>query len=390
MAELLGKRQTQELAFLELSALRLADVLPQSFERARIARAGTVIFDLTGVPLFRRLPLAKGRGKVGYADIAVNPVMGEALLGVTSGVNWNQAELREAAQAAARRHRWRFDTIRFVAYSFPKIAAQFLLRGREVGMLELFSWQPVPEQPQERELTEPGNFERWSYVEAAGRSGAARAGRLEERIGLWRETFTPRRLGAIDMARIDRTALSRYVELRPLWETRKLHYTTRDADHSPCFEVRGQETSVWCVGASSQMFLEFWRYEYSQTRIANELGLGTKANPNGLPYNRVGDVPIALEALSSKAMDVVMHTNPSWSLFRGEIRANRPLISFVPGHSRAVAGYYSGLLSMAGMPPFRGLLVYDPWPPNSGAITQWENFDLQTYQYAYTAKLPLV
>jgi hypothetical protein len=36
---------------------------------------------------------------------------------------------------------------------------------------------------------------------------------------------------------------------------------------------------------------------------------------------------------------------------------------------------------------FRGLLVYDPWPPSSGVITRWENVATQTYQYAYSAVL---
>jgi hypothetical protein len=85
-----------------------------------------------------------------------------------------------------------------------------------------------------------------------------------------------------------------------------------------------------------------------------------------------------------------MHTDPGWAVFHDEIEANRPVISFIPGHSRTVAGYYSSGPSIADMPPFRGLLVYDPWPPDAGAITQWENFDAQTYQYAYTAQVPLV
>jgi hypothetical protein len=31
--------------------------------------------------------------------------------------------------------------------------------------------------------------------------------------------------------------------------------------------------------------------------------------------------------------------------------------------------------------------VYDPWPPNAGVITRWENVATQTYQYAYSAVL---
>jgi hypothetical protein len=42
------------------------------------------------------------------------------------------------------------------------------------------------------------------------------------------------------------------------------------------------------------------------------------------------------------------------------------------------------------MSPYRGLLVYDPWPPNSGVIPRWENFDAQTYRRTFTARLTLV
>jgi hypothetical protein len=61
------------------------------------------------------------------------------------------------------------------------------------------------------------------------------------------------------------------------------------------------------------------------------------------------------------------------------------LISFIPGHSRTVAGYTRSLWSFAG--GFRGLLVYDPWPPNAGVITRWENFATQSYRLAFTAVL---
>jgi len=173
-------------------------------------------------------------------------------------------------------------------------------------------------------------------------------------------------------------------------DTRVLHYSRRSTDHSPCYELRGQETNVWCVGASTQMLLDFYRYEYSQVRLARELGLGTLDNPNGLPYSRVGDVVKVIEKMTSNGLDATMITNPSWSTFRNEIRRNRPLISFVPGHSRTVAGYTRSRITLPGQLSFRGLLVYDPWPPNAGVITRWENFSIQTYQFAYRAKVAKV
>ena len=73
--------------------------------------------------------------------------------------------------------------------------------------------------------------------------------------------------------------------------------------------------------------------------------------------------------------------------FRAEIRANRPLVSFIPGHSRTVAGFFG--LELWGI-TFRGLVVYDPWPPTTGVVTTWENFDTQTYRVTFTAHPTLV
>jgi hypothetical protein len=85
-----------------------------------------------------------------------------------------------------------------------------------------------------------------------------------------------------------------------------------------------------------------------------------------------------------------MTVSPNWSEFRTEIRANRPLVSFIPGHSRTVAGYTRIGLTGFGLVPFRGLLVYDPAPPGIGAITRWENFDAQSYRRTFTAHVTLV
>jgi hypothetical protein len=192
-----------------------------------------------------------------------------------------------------------------------------------------------------------------------------------------------------EFLKIEKRQLEQVIDITVLLtDTRQLHYSKNNADHEPCYEVRGQQTNVWCVGASVQMLLDFYRYEYVQTRLATELGLGTLANPNGLPYSRVADVVTVIERLTSKALDATMNTAPNWTEFRNEIRANRPMISFIPGHSRTIAGYtVSNVLAIS---PFRGLLVYDPWPPTSGVITRWENFATQTYTHAYTARVTLV
>jgi hypothetical protein len=380
----LESKAVPQIAGLELNALRTAGVLGDEYEKLRIAKTGTPVHDLSGPALFHRLPLKRGSAGVGYADIAVHEALGEPLVAVAVGGPWDEKAIIEQGMAAARKGRrgLKYDSVRFVAYSFPKIGLQFLNKENEVLLLELFSWAEVPPAPRrERKPLEPENFERFSLLGELPKDDLRkREAAFRDRLKEWdRKEF--RRL---DLSVIRGDLLAKILKIK-LLDQRELHYSTRDTDHVPCYELRGQQTSVWCVGASCEMLLNFYRYTYDQVRLAQELGLGTLANPNGLPYSRVGDVVTVLENLTSNALDATMHTNPGFNIFRDEIRANRPLISFVPGHSRTVAGYTRSLWSIAS--GFRGLLVYDPWPPNAGVITRWENFATQTYQYAYSAVL---
>jgi hypothetical protein len=390
MPQVLSVDQIKRVACLELSGLRLANVLPtESFERAKVGTLGTEIFDINGEPLFRRMPIVRGRQSSGYADIAVNDALGEPLVGVSIGGEWNESSIVEQGTAAAKKGRrgLAFDKVRFVAYSYPKLALQFLKGDQEALMLELGSWAEVPPaKSTDRKPMQPGNFERWSLVdELPAPAKRASAKSFAKRLESWQ---TP------ELKRIDATLISDAI-FKPgeitlkLVDTRELHYSNLDTDHVPCYELRGQMTSVWCVAASTEMLLNFYRYTYSQVRLATELGLGTLASPNGLPYARVGDVVTVIENLTSNSLDATMIAGPTFADFQGQIKANRPMISFIPGHSRTVAGYIRYLLSLPGITPFKGLLVYDPWDwgplPKHGVITRWENFATQTYLWAYSA-----
>jgi hypothetical protein len=387
--------EVRQLAGLELNALALTGVVPvEEIGDARVGARGTTIYDPNGEPLFYRVPLHRGRGQVGWTDLAADQALGEPLLATTYGAPWDEAAIRKEAEAKARsiRRNLTFTGVRFVSYSYPKVAVQFLRGRQEVMMLEWGSWAEVPPLRVEgRKPMEPGNFERWSLLEEMPNAAkAANEKAFGERSRIWKEATSTREFRGLDVTRVRPELFPIRREMIRLVDSRELHFSTDNDTHHPCYELVGQATNVWCVGASTQMFLAFWRYEYTQDRIAQALGLGTRALPNGLPYARVGDVVTQIEALTSRALDATMVTNPGFDVFRDEIRANRPLISFVPGHSRTVAGYYSALLHLPGHLPFKGLLVYDPWPPNAGTIHRYENFNAQTYQYAYHAHLTLV
>jgi hypothetical protein len=168
-----------------------------------------------------------------------------------------------------------------------------------------------------------------------------------------------------------------------------LHFSARGSNHATCYEVRHQTTSVWCVPASVKMLLDFYRYEYTQNRLASALGLGTASNPKDLPVGMEGKVVTAIEALTSNALDVAMHNDPTWADFRDEIVANHPVISFVPGHARTIAGYAVIMPTASGLSPSRHLVVYDPSPPEMGGGIYSEDENVQTYTFAFTARLDL-
>jgi hypothetical protein len=383
-------QEARRLAGLELSALRFVDAIPASaFEGARVAAAGTPIYDLNGQLLEYRFPVAKRGAAAAFVDVAAHPALGSPLVAASVGLPWNEKELLSRAAAIARRRRVEFDAARFVAYSFPKVGVQFIAGGEEVLLLELGTWVPVPRAPKERRPPlQPGNFERWSLLDElpAARKRAA-AKRFATRADAW---LSARKLRDVDASAVSARRLADAGIAIALFRSRELHYTTDDATHATCYELYGQLTNVWCVAASVQMLLAFYRYGYTQDRIATALGLGTRAAPSGLPYSRDGDVVTQLQALSSNALTASMVPGPSFTFFRDEVQANRPTISFIPGHSRTVAGFIQYNLSLVGMTPFRGLLVYDPWPPTGGVITRWENFDTQTYRVGFSARVTTV
>ena len=390
MPPIIDRRTAARLAGLELNALIAAEAIPAApFEGGKVSASPSEIYDPNGEILFYRVPV-RARNAATFVDIAASAVFGATLLRVGLTLPWDEKALLEAAEKQARKLRLRYERMRFVAYSYPKIAVQFLAGNEEVLMLEIGTWDEVPRRSQRKADEPPGNFDRYSLIDEYPPRPRDGEKRITERLRQWEEVLLSKTARDLDARVISIDAFRQGLGpiLTSRTDTRRVAYSPIAGDHVPCFELRGQRTGVWCVAASVQMILDFYRYNYDQVRIASELGLGTLASPNGLPYSRDNDVVVVLEQLTSNALDASMNTTPSWTEFRNEIRANRPLISFIPGHSRAVAGYTE--TSIFSWSTFRGLLVYDPWPPNAGVITQWENFDASTYRRTFTAHITLV
>ncbi|PRY30955.1 C39 family peptidase [Umezawaea tangerina] len=373
--------ESARLVAAQLGVLATLGALPDLPDGPRLDRSPTPVHDVNGELLLWRIGTCGGRG---YVDVAAHPMLGAPLVAVAPEAVWEPEALLAEARARGVEH----DELQFVAYSFPKLAVRYLLDGVEVALLELHTWERVP--PVRADLSEPpGEFERWSFLDEL--SPQARHTH-DERYRQRREALTH----LANVLHVDDPVVRRFdrkiVEqvLKPRVDALELQYSHRFSDQSSCLGLLGQETNRWSSAASAQMVLDFYRYRYDQERLADELGLGTEEHPSGLPASRDFDVVRALENLTGKSLSAAMSTTPTFAEYRSEIRANRPVISFVPGHCRVVTGYTrtSSLLLIGAS--FAALRVADPWPPKAGVVTRWENVDTIVCRNTVTARVTLV
>jgi hypothetical protein len=373
--------ESARLVAAQLGVLATLGALPDLPDGPRLDREPTPVHDVNGELLLWRVG---SRGGHGYVDIAEHPCLGAPLVAVAPEGRWEPEELLAEAASRGIEH----DDLQFVAYSFPKLAMRFLLKGREVALLELHTWEQVPEVRSDL-AGPPGEFERWSFLdEQAPDVRRNRAERYRQRLEALTHLAKVLHVDEPVVRRFDRKLVEQL--LRPRVDALELHYSHHYADQSSCLGLLGQETNRWSAAASAQMILDFYRYRYDQDRLATELRLGTEEHPTGLPPGREFDVVLALENLTGKALSATLSTTPTFAEYRSEIRANRPVISFIPGHSRVVAGYTrtSSLLLIGAS--FAALQVNDPWPANGGVVTRWENVDTIVCRRTVTAQVTLV
>ncbi|MEJ2498584.1 MAG: hypothetical protein P8Y46_04555 [Sulfurovaceae bacterium] len=99
----LSKKEIKQIVGLELNAFNFSRIMPDAFEGTQIKTAGTPIYDINGTVLYYRFPIKKGQKTVGYADAATNELLGEPLLAVSTGIEWNERKIRQEAMIAAKK-----------------------------------------------------------------------------------------------------------------------------------------------------------------------------------------------------------------------------------------------------------------------------------------------
>jgi hypothetical protein len=131
-------------------------------------------------------------------------------------------------------------------------------------------------------------------------------------------------------------------------------------------KLYAQEESNWCAAATGQMIAKYHGHTHSQSLVALFMGLepgtgGGATISDQLNYYHYG--------ISKYGSD---DHAASFSGAKGEINANRPLVSRIPGHARCAKGYYDS--SIIG----DWLLINDPWPEDIG-ITYWELWNIREH-----------
>jgi hypothetical protein len=337
------------------------------------------ILDLNGEVLFHEFGIMNGAGMVGSVKASASKFLGSAVPAIELGPRkWDPGEAIEGAKKKAKEKfpAAKISGTELVCYSYPKIGVRIdiedpgietqsiLFDVSDLSMVERFG------------ADEEEGYTSWSfYEETAG-----------DREPLWEmadreleaaRSATPRVFEtAFTDSEMDRAATEVlpapvYPVPIPFYSSKVITYAPRCSPHE-CFALYAQKTNVYCAVATGQMILDFYRYYYTQARIAAAMGTGANGTSNPGQVN-------GYETLTRNCMNATYDSTANWTEAKAEIDANRPLKSGIPGHARACAGWKRSNISIIGQPPKRWLKIYDPWPWNAnicnGGAIVWEDWD---------------
>ncbi len=347
------------LARLQLMALESGRVLPGRCLLSTLASGGaTVLQDLDGQDIMLRVSLVREDGEgAGYADVAIVPDFGTVLYSVVRGASWDEARIRAETVAAGLP-----GDGPFVAYEYPRVGLEVERHGEVRRVREWMSGQVATIPGEVPEGRRTGAYSLLGSFSPALRRANAEA--LEALIA---------GLGPLSLAQEKAEAPS------PNGTLVELKYSKCPESHL-CFELR-KENAVWCVPASVEMLLAFYRYEYSEQDIACVLGqTDVLVGKIELIWGDEFKVCEAILTLTAGALKPRLYPRAIWKAVKHEISCDRPLILFSGGHARVVTGFSSIVIGTA---LCEGLLLYDPL----GVGVCWEKFNPSSALLLVSAEL---
>lgn len=353
-----------------------------------VRKTPLLIHDINGQPLFYDFEVASGQEVFGNVRVAASKVLGLGAVAAELGPrSWSFDAAVKKLAPKARRELGRATTPapKLVCYSYPKLGVMYETeteKGRSRAIYDVASLARVPEKPGGRETE---GFYAWSYYDSLSdderRQRLARYSKAEKdltslSVALRRDIAAARALGPL----LNKMPLKFSQNVNKLLQY-CTHYGHTHARSHHCFVLHGQQVNDYCAVATCQMILCYYRYYYSQARIAPDLNYTAG---NGCPP----DQSPGYKSLSCKHLDASFDAAPTWEKGRDQIDLLRPFKSGIPGHARACAGYSYVRWIFGGAITDKKLYIYDPWPPNAdyaqgGAVT-WEDWNAVTHtNYVY-------
>lgn len=308
----------------------------------------TVIYDLTGEPLFFDFPFVNNSDKI----------RGSIRVGATYDLPTTVVSIADVT-----RHLGEAVSGRLVCYAYPRIGFE-----DESGKLrDAATGEVVPAQGRVERLptSEPDRegFIRWSlleYLRQKEANGSADSwAAVEELVGEVRGSDPSLLQAGFRGTRDDLfRRLSPLAQASPLLAPSReqlVRYSSRGKGH-PCFELRAQETMWTCAPASARMILAYYRYSFGEDEIAARMG--TVPGYQG-GTTRSAQAP-AITAITGGAVQSASR-DFDWPTLSGEIVANRPVKVGERGHAKVCIGFAEQLNGQGGVRA-RWLRIVDPYP----------------------------
>lgn len=362
------------------------------WERGQIATRPTVIYDLSGLPVFYDFPVRIGRKQTGFIRTAANKALGDSVVSTqVIPPGWDMKVARNELRKLIKKKypRYAIRNIRLACYSYPKLALCAELvssrQGKKTLLMDVGDFTQIPVKPgPEREELGQVPYSLLDKVpekqEKAGPKTWDKVNHEVENLFKKEKKLEPARMYRLApkerLEVIDKIVVK--TKLIKLYTERVLDFCCHTGgcrDHE-CFCLHPQENSVHCARASAQMMLCYWRYCYSQHEIAQAFGA-----PDNQGTSPTAIVP-GLESLTNNCFDATRHGVADWATSENEIKQRRPFMSCTWGHARACAGTKKWNIWIVNQPQPRYLYIFDPWPPNTGAI-YYENFNTTNYSTSY-------
>lgn len=332
-----------------------------------------IIYDLNGEPLFYDFPVHNNeRKQLGQIRTSASRINGVPVQSIQMGsfpVNLKEATYK-AAEVVSHRQKRKIIGTKLVCYAYPKlgIAVEWENKGEShQTIVDIGDFSIVPDEV-EPEMRGPGAVSAYDRISKKTIQEAVRTferhdqmvDELQEISGL--DLSKPMKRGDFDI--IQATLEVEFI-LPLLYFTKTLTFCTHGFSHE-CFRIHGQENGVWCVVATGQMLLDFWRFHETQTDIAAAMNTG----PGGTGY---ADEVNGYHAIACSHFTATHDTSPTLAEARAEIDANRPFDYSYSYHAMACAGYRRLIFQRFLADPQYSLLIYDPSPVNIGTI-RWETW----------------